>query len=101
MDDGLIDIADITGEYDFFDTPFSVSQISILEVEQMPDIRKADFHPFADLDFLHIIAGNKMLHDCHRILCGIKRLKELCRHAYFCGCATALQIPEYAHCPEA
>ncbi len=30
MDDGLIDIADITGEYDFFDTPFSVSQISIL-----------------------------------------------------------------------
>ncbi len=68
----------------------------------MPDIRKADFHPFADLDFPSYNRREQMLHDCHRILCGIKRLKgALPARLFFAGCATALQIPEYAHCPEA
>ena len=52
MDDGLIDIADITGEYDFFRyAVFRQPDFDTGGAEQMPDIRKADFHPFADLDF--------------------------------------------------
>lgn len=81
-DDGLVDIADVTGEDDrLMNAALRELQRDGGRAEQMPRIGKDCAHALAQLDALTVFADGEELKDIHRVLGGIERLNIIAPRA--------------------
>ena len=81
-DDGLVDIADVTGEDErLVHAVFLQFERDGCRAEQMPRIGKDRAYPLAEVDLFFILAGRDVLEDVQRVLLGVERLNGLAARA--------------------